>query len=139
MLSMKTVRFLALIFLAFLAATLLAGCVDENVRYIQGNWANGDVHFYSEWVFDRGSYIQRSTITTGGNSLLQSGSYRISESKDNLLVLELYDKTGGDIFDDPSEVAIVINREADSLRIGRITYYRVVNRTLEEIQEQTAP
>lgn len=136
---MKIVRVLAVIFLLMLLSALLAGCVDENAQYIQGNWANGDVHYYSEWVFDRGTYIQRSTITTGGNTLLQIGSYRIKDSEADRLVLELYDKTGGDIFEDPSEVAIVIDRDAGSLRIGRITYYRVLNRTLEEIQEQTAP
>ena len=135
---MKTFRILITMFMAILAASLLAGCVDENAQYIQGNWANGNVHFYSEWVFDRGTYIQRSTITTS-DTAHQSGSYRILDSKDDLLVLELYNKTGGDVFEDPSELAIVIDREADSLRIGRITYYRVLNHTLEEVQEQTAP
>jgi hypothetical protein len=115
-------------------AILLTGCRDENVQFIQGNWANGDVHYYSEWIFDRGSYVQQSTIGVGNNQY-QSGNYQVIESDGDSLILELYNKTVGDPLEDRTQIKIQIDRDNDAIKIGRNTYFRVINRTLEEVQE----
>lgn len=126
---MKKHSLIKLIFPLIAALLILTGCMDENVSFIQGRWANGDVHVWSEWIFERGTFTHSSTIDIHGNVFLQTGNYVLLSSDENSLVLELYNVNGNEQIEERTQLPIKINREQESISIGRNTFYRSFNRT----------
>ena len=125
--------------LLVLLCLILAGCSDPNTSYIQGRWASGNVHYWSEWYFDRGYFSFFSTIDIHGNTSEKTGSYRIVASDGDLITLELYNTDLGDPLEDTTQLAIKINRDEGSLRIGRGTFYAVSSFDLDEVTLSPTP
>jgi len=60
-----------------------------------------------------------------GNPLVSEGRYRILESEEDLLILELFNVEGNYIISDPYELRVEIDRENDTARIQRALFDRV--------------
>lgn len=118
---------------------VLSACTDPNDDYLQGRWARGDVHFWDEWVFDRGAFTHQVHIDVTAGNANQSGYYRLVESDGDTLVLELFNTQGRSSIEEQDLLRIVFNREEDSARIQGATYYRVGSPTLEEVATLQAP
>jgi hypothetical protein len=83
-------------------ALILTSCQkDPNVAYIQGIWSHedmhlapivGEEHLITRWIFDRGTFANDACCFLGETSLV--GSYRVMESDENSLTLELYNIDG---------------------------------------------
>jgi hypothetical protein len=109
---------LALCLLA--AAAVLSGCTDSNEAFIQGNWLNSSpsvggvttessVHTF--WHFEDGSVDANSCCESRPGMV---GRYRVVESEDDVLILNLYDiedETGLQSY----ELRIKIDRERETL------------------------
>ncbi len=91
--------------IGLLLAFALTGCTDANEDFIQGSWIFTDMHFkevggvynnqidnVTEWDFDRGSFIFTSCCFNDDYHI--SGLYRILDSQENVLDLELYNVKG---------------------------------------------
>jgi hypothetical protein len=118
----KSPLLLSLILVVALFA--LAGCSDQNYEFIQGHWQRGDVHFSDDWYFERGNFIHESSIDVGGPNVRQTGSYRVLDSQEDKLIIELFDlQVSSGI--DRHQIQIVIDREADTIRFQGATYKRV--------------
>lgn len=80
----------------------LAGCqTDPNVAYIQGIWSYedlhlkpivGEEHLIMRWIFDRGTFANEACCFGGETSMY--GSYRVLDSGENSVTLELYEIQG---------------------------------------------
>jgi len=111
----------------------LAACTpDPNEQFIQGVWAfanesgderSGAAHVFFEWQFSNGTFFIQQEIAMG-NPLVSEGRYRILESKENLLILELFNVEGNYIISDPYELRVEIDRENDTARIQRTLFER---------------
>jgi hypothetical protein len=131
---MKSKLFTLLPALIFLGAAL-AGCKpDANEEFIQGVWFYNDEHLQNlpaeshltdQWLFDRGTF-QRATccfVTAD-----YSGNYRLLESEQDHLQLELYNLRG-DIGNaslsrqDLLVITLTIQADEDSLQIDRASPY----------------
>jgi hypothetical protein len=121
--KLPSIRFIALVLSAFL---LLSACADPNDQYIQGTWDRSDIHILDYWVFDRGTYLHKSGVQLS-NPNLQSGKYQVAESEEDRLVIELFpeESTSG-FFLEPYDMLIMIDKQADTLRILRKTYTRSI-------------
>jgi hypothetical protein len=124
--------------LMLLLAMALTGCKkDPNVEFIQGLWYYKDAHLANipaesaqttNWEFYNWTF---TLDTCCFYEAYYSGYYRILESKDNKLTLELYHlqgTIGGTVLhrDDPMTIVIKIDPEADTIRItGDGPYTRV--------------
>jgi hypothetical protein len=109
-----------------LIAVVLSGCTDVNDQFIQGTWYYNDPHLNSIaaeqqqetiWSFDRGTFEQYSCCFSGEHYM--KGQYRILDSKEDSLSLELFNIKGG-ATQEPVTIKIVIEREADSLSIQHV-------------------
>ena len=115
--------------LMLLLAVALTGCKkDPNVEFIQGNWYYRDAHLANipsesaqatNWDFYNWTFTLDSCCFTESYF---SGYYRVVESKDNKLTLELYNMQGqnGDTVlhkDDTISIVITIDQEADTIKI----------------------
>ncbi len=122
-----------------LFALLMAGCSnDPNLQIIQGSWfyedphlkvVEGQPHWIERWIFDRGSFANSGCCFGEVNI---TGSYRILESDENLLLLELYNMQGtqGTMVIDRDTVTtmqVKIDPETDTLIIGRTGPYSRVS------------
>lgn len=112
------------ILLVLLAITsLTAACTDKNDQFIQGRWyyrdphldsVSGEQHLEIEWLFDRGTF-EYYACCFNVDELLK-GRYRIKESADDVITLELFN-VGGRGLGIASEIRIVIDRDTDTLSI----------------------
>ena len=112
-------------------AALSAGCTDRNETFIQGSWLYSEptvggvgtassVHTF--WTFDHGSFDANSCCENRGS---MQGSYRIVESNDDTLVLDLYD-IEDDAGTEDYTLTIKLDRERGALFLqGTGPYLRV--------------
>jgi hypothetical protein len=124
-----------IVWTSLIAAILLTGCKsDPNEDFIQGIWyynsehlANipAESHQSDNWLFERRTFQNASCCFTKTN---MRGSYRILESDENTIELELYeivgDQGGTAIPDDTTIVlTIIIDQENDTIKINRAEPY----------------
>jgi len=115
--------------LMLLLAMALTGCKkDPNVEFIQGLWYYKDAHLANipsesaqttNWDFYNWTF---TLDTCCFYEAYYSGYYRVVESKDNQLTLELYNmqgQNGGTVLykDDTITIVITIDHEADTIKI----------------------
>lgn len=135
----KTFRVLVALFL-LLAIPLLTACSNEQDQFIQGRWARGDVHVWTEWNFDRGTYSYYSDFDRNLTSTYETGRYSIIESGEDYLLLELYNQHGGiPSIEDRVELRIDIDRDQDTIKIQRRVFNRVTDSSLEALSTARAP
>ncbi len=119
--------------LSLLLAIILAGCkLNPNDEFIQGTWVNhsehfqnltGEQHLTSTWAFSGGMFTFSACCFNIDTH--QTGRYRILESEEDKLLLELFN-VRGDEFSFSGELLIKINREDDTLSIaGASPYARI--------------
>ena len=126
---MKTIKFILVLSLLLLGLTACAP--DPNENYIQGSWqavefaSTGEGFF--EWRFNNGAFLRKQEIDKN-TMLISSGKYRILESGENLLVLELYD-----LKDDrftysnaPVEIRIEIDQVNQQISVDRVLFSRLL-------------
>jgi hypothetical protein len=113
----------ALAAFAALAALWLSGCMSENESFIQGTWRYDDWHLaeiVSEndltiiWFFSAGTFTYQACCFNMDVEF--GGRYRILESSEDQLVLELYNTYGTGTRMD-GQVYINIDRETGTLEI----------------------
>ncbi|NUM48403.1 MAG: hypothetical protein HUU38_27155 [Anaerolineales bacterium] len=133
---MKPTRSLSplLLFTLLLLPFLLTACKqDPNEEFLQGIWEfaneagderSGRVHLFYRWQFSDGTFYVEQEIVMSKPSVSE-GRYRILESSDNLIVLELFAVEGTFIPSDPYELRIEINREDNTARFQRTLFNRV--------------
>ena len=108
---------------------LLTGCTpDPNDQFIQGVWeiATPDAHNeFFQWNFDHGRFSRKQEIDRN-NPLLTEGYYRVLESNDDTLILELSDLSGSRISyeNNPITLKIEIDRHNESLTITNVLFVR---------------
>lgn len=130
---MSKVRALSII-LIFHILIGLSGCIfDQNDKFIQGKWyfANeleieraGPVHMLDEWIFENGKFFHRNEVVFHHPNTL-SGRYRIIESRQMYIELELYDLQGTLRYSNTVSMVIQIDEEKDEIRVNGTLYYRV--------------
>jgi len=125
---------LLLSFLFILCTFVLAGCSpDLNDAYIQGTWEyeskhlqniTGEQHLISSWSFHEGSFI--FTACCFNIDTYQTGRYRIIQSSEDKILLELFDVKGDD-FLLGDELLIRIDRQNSTLSIGGTSPFKFVS------------
>jgi hypothetical protein len=97
---------------------------DPNEMFIQGTWYNNDEHLKQVvgespletwWTFDRGVYEVSACCFVKTS---ETGRYEILKSEGDSLTLELFNRNG-EVSDARAQIKIVIDREAETLRIQR--------------------
>jgi hypothetical protein len=123
----------------FLLVIVLTSCTQSPAeQFIQGKWAQGNVHYWAEWNFDNGTYWYEYDDTH--LNIYQTGSYIVIESGEDYILLELVDQQGGvPSIEDKAELRINFNREADTVHIRRSDFTRVSSSTLKDLTTQQAP
>lgn len=121
----------AIAVLACLAAFWLASCMSDNEKYIQGTWQYDDWHLaevVSEsdltiiWFFSAGTFTYQACCFNADIEF--GGRYRILESTEEGMVLELYNTYGTGTQMD-GQVWINFDREAGTLEIqGAEPFYK---------------
>lgn len=120
-------------FSLFLLFTLPACKPDPNEEYLQGIWEfaneagderSGRVHLFFRWEFSGGIFYVQQEITMG-KPLTSQGHYRILESDEDLIVLELYDIQGNYIQSEPFELRIELDKENATARIQKTLFNRI--------------
>jgi hypothetical protein len=124
-------HFTGMVTMSLILVFLLTGCSkDPNERFIQGLWYFKDPHLANipaesaqetQWLFENGLFEAVSCCFSKFN--LQ-GNYRILESEEDILTLELYnlagDQQGVSVSrQDTTQFRIVLDRENDALTISR--------------------
>ena len=125
-----------------LAALALAGCMGEQEQWLQGKWAQGDVHYFAEWNFDAGYYTYAYDYTANAiSNRFERGRYAVIESEEDYITLELFNRKGSDpgLLEENESIKITINIEDDSIRFRGNTYVRVLSSSLEALQTSQAP
>jgi hypothetical protein len=111
-------------------ALIGSGCRDQNDEFIQGMWVfaneyeverSGPAHLFYIWQFGNGSFYNEQTVGATRNLY---GNYRIINSGDGYLELELYNLEGTIQHVDTSRLSIKIDYEKNQIRIGRTLFYR---------------
>lgn len=123
-------------------ALLLSGCMSEQEEWLQGHWAQGNVHYWSEWIFVEGQYSYSYDYTTIGTANnYEFGRYAVKETGDDYIVLELFDRTGNNpgALEENEQLQFEIDVEADTIRFRGRTFLRVTGNTLEALQTAEAP
>jgi hypothetical protein len=114
---------LAVLLVLFSIASLVLGCSDANDQFIQGTWfyrdphlesVSGETYLETVWTFDRGAFEFYTCCFAG--EIHQTGRYRILESKENILTIELFNVKGSGT-GRGGEIRLVIDPEADTLVI----------------------
>jgi hypothetical protein len=119
---------------------VLTACSDPNDQFIQGKWADGNAHYWSEWNFESGTYSYEFDDTHASDYRFYIGEYIVLESGTDYIVLELINQQGGfTSIEDKDILRIDIDRDADKLKIRRTLFTRVFSSTLEELATQSAP
>ena len=117
---------------------MASGCSNPGDEFIQGKWARGDVHFWEEWNFGKGTYIHIYDDTH--SHIQESGRYIILENGENYVLLELLDQVGGvPSIEDRVEMKVVFDPSTDSIRLRRGNFTRVTTSTLKELATKQAP
>lgn len=121
---------LTLILLPF----LLTACKpDPNEEYLQGIWEfaneqgqerSGKAHVFFRWEFSGGTFQVEQEIIMGKPQVAQ-GNYRILESSDNNITLELFAIQGNYITSDPYELRIELDKENATARIQKTLFDRI--------------
>lgn len=121
---------LTLILLPF----LLTACKqDPNEEFIQGIWEfanesgderSGRVHLFYRWQFSAGTFYVEQEIVMSKPSVSE-GRYRILDSSEDLIVLELFDVEGTFLQSDPYELRIEIDRENNTARFQNTLFNRI--------------
>lgn len=124
---------LILTLLGIVLGFVLSGCSpSETERYIQGTWAfaneQGDprsteLHVLNEWWFGGGRYFYQFEVAFGF-PLVSEGRYRIVETEEDRIVIELYFVEGNAPLFENQQVYLNLERDTDSLRINRTLYDR---------------
>ncbi len=100
----------------------LSGCRDSRERFIQGDWTysvpsvggvTSQTVVHTFWRFDDGTFQAHSCCD---NRPGMEGQYRVVDSDEDTLVLELFDIEGAGP-DDGYELTVVINRDGDSMKL----------------------
>ncbi len=122
-----------------LLASLLTGCTQSVAeQFIQGKWAQGNVHYWAEWNFDNGTYWYEYDDTH--QNIFQTGRYVVIESGEDYILLELVEQQGGvPTIEDKVELRITFDREANTVHIRRSDFTRVSSSTLKDLTTQQAP
>ena len=127
-----------LLAIACLLVMSLTACTSQAEQYIQGKWGVGDVHYWAEWNFDRGTYRYETGYTR--EPLVETGHYAVLESGADYIILELFDQEGGiPSIEERVELRIEFNFQEDSIHLRRNDYYRVSDSTLEALATSRAP
>jgi hypothetical protein len=123
------------LFIPFILVTLLfltACTLDPNDKFIQGGWSfvnesgdyrSGSTHVYFVWQFSNGTFFVQQEVILG-KPLVSEGRYRILESEENKIILELFNVQGNYIPEEPYELRIEIDRENDTARIQKTLFER---------------
>ena len=134
----KATRLIGITLFAF--SGMLAGCKpDPNLEFIQGIWyfndphlrdAPGESNMESTWVFHRGSFQHSACCFV---KVQESGWYRLIKADDRGITLELFNLEGHvagmqHSRQDSMEIRLVIDRGADTLKIGAAGPYRRIGR-----------
>lgn len=123
-------------------ALLLSGCMSDQEEWLQGRWAQGNVHYWSEWVFVEGRYSYSYDYTTIGTANnYESGRYAVKETGDDYIVLELFDRTGNNpgALEENEQLHFEIDVETDTIHFRGRTFLRVTGNTLEALKTAEAP
>lgn len=117
----------------------LTGCTQSAAeQFIQGKWAQGNVHYWAEWNFVNGSYWYEYDDTH--THRYQRGHYIVEESGEDFILLELVDREGDDYsLEDKVEIRITFDSSGNSLHIRQSDYIRVSSSTLKDLTTQQAP
>ena len=114
----------------------LTACADVNDQAIQGVWAfanegddyrSGSLHVVNEWTFQGGTFDYYFEVALG-SPLTLYGYYRIIESGENYLHIELYDLDGtqaSGYTDRRGNLYLEIFPETGELRINGDLFERV--------------
>lgn len=114
---------------------VLAGCQnDPNVAYIQGIWSYedlhlkpivGEEHLIIRWIFDGGTFANEACCFGGETNMY--GSYRVLESEEDSLTLELYNIKGfqgpNPISNDAVTSMKITFQDDGTITIGRTSGY----------------
>jgi hypothetical protein len=117
-----------------LGGLFVAGCeLSPNEAYFQGYWSFAnefdnpqatEVHLLQQWWFGGGQFQYYREVWAGFPESVE-GRYRILDETEDTITLELYDvHAARSALDDGSQLALVLERETDMLRINRTLYYR---------------
>jgi hypothetical protein len=84
---------------------------------------------FFEWRFSNGTFV-RSQQVDRGSILVSNGRYRVLERKGDLILLELFDIRGERFTygNSPVDIEIQIDRDRDTIQIGRMSFERVLRR-----------
>ena len=116
-----------------LLLTLPACTPNPNEEFIQGNWAfvneSGDYRpgrppLYFQWNFYNGTFYVEQEVFMGFPRISE-GHYRILDSEEDKLTIELYDVQGNYYQYEPVEVDIQLDRENNTLRISKALFEHV--------------
>jgi hypothetical protein len=77
-----------------------------------------------EWIFDNGKFFHQNEVMFHHPNTL-SGRYRIIESREMYIELELYDLQGNLRYSNTIPTAIQIDEENNEIRVNGTLYYRV--------------
>ena len=121
---MENKTWLRLPALLLLLALLLTGCMDANEEYIQGVWQYDSIHLRQmtseselivEWSFSGGVFEYSACCFNIDD--YQTGRYRIVDSDEDSLTLDLFNVEGGELAVD-RQITIKIDRENETLSIN---------------------
>jgi hypothetical protein len=127
---------LFLVYISLLVLALSACALDPNEQFIQGTWSiarqsggtspTSEIEFF-EWRFRNGTFLRQHEFSRG-SVLVSNGRYRILESKGDVILLELFDIKGERFTyaNNPVDIEIQINRDQDTIQIGRMWFERVL-------------
>lgn len=114
---------------------MLSACSpNSNEAFIQGTWSlvnetssggSTSAIRYFEWEFRDGYFYRAQEIDP--RSIIQAqGKYRIVESDEDILVLELFDIQGERFTyeNSPTEIMIEIDRDQDLIRVVNMLFER---------------
>ncbi|MCK4692003.1 MAG: hypothetical protein KAT23_00140 [Anaerolineales bacterium] len=124
----------AQLILIVLSASLTGCRLDPKIQFIQGVWSHndphlsnipGESHLISQWIFDRGTFQHSACCFV---TIYEHGNYSILKIEETKLTLELFNLQGGrqgliHSKRDTMELTIVIDEDADTLKIGRESPY----------------
>jgi hypothetical protein len=117
-----------------LVLTSLTACTfDSNEEFLQGRWIfaneygddrSGPAHVVNEWVFQGGTFFTQFAVAV---PMTLYGNYRVLESGENFLRLEIYNLNGTQAYaytDQKGQIDIKLDPENDQIRIQGTLFYR---------------
>ena len=119
--------------LVLILLSLTACAPDPNEEFLQGRWIfaneggndrSGPAHVFYEWVFAGGTFSREFAVAV---PMTLYGNYRILESRENYLRLEIYNLNGTESYaytDQKGEIVIKLYPEKDQIKIQGQVFYR---------------